>query len=206
MKTLQKLFLDALAEIYDAEIRLVGQLPKMMEAVTCTHLKEAIQVHLRETEEHVSRLKSVFDEISERPWRKTSEATISYLNESHEVLSFYKGHSTLHAAMIAVVQKIEHYKIASYGCLRDWAIILKHEESAALLQRILDESKATNQSLTDLARSRSNQEALKRPAEAEAETPPTATEHELTKAISRLETEAPTHGSPDRPLESTAVP
>jgi ferritin-like metal-binding protein YciE len=160
MKTLKKLFNDSLAEIYDAEVRLVGAMPLMAVAATCPFLKEAALAHLRETEEHVTILDRVFKLIRERSKRKTSETTIALLNESSEIMSHFKGFPVINAALIAALQKIEHYEIASYGCLRDWAAVLGYDEAAELLQEILNDDKAANQSLTELARSLSNREAL----------------------------------------------
>lgn len=164
MKTLKKLFIDALAEIYDAEVRLVGAMPLMAVAATCPFLKEAILAHFKETEDHVTKLDSVFQLIDERSKRKTSETTIALLNESNEIMSHFKGFPVINAALIASFQKIEHYEIASYGCLRDWAAVLEHDEAAELLQEILNEDKAANQSLTELARALSNREALQEEA------------------------------------------
>ena len=50
--------------------------------------------------------------------------------------------------------------MASYGCLYEWAGVLGNEEAADLLEEILDEEKAANESLTELARERSNDEAM----------------------------------------------
>ncbi|CAN5822572.1 ferritin-like domain-containing protein [soil metagenome] len=164
MKTLNKLFVDALAEIYDAEIRLVGAMPLMAVAATCPFLKEAILTHFKETEGHLTNLDRIFKLIDERSKRKTSETTIALLNESNEIMAHFKGFPVINAALIAALQKIEHYEIASYGCLRDWAAVLGHEEAADLLQEILNDDKATNQAFTELARSLSNREALKEDA------------------------------------------
>jgi ferritin-like metal-binding protein YciE len=158
--TLKKLFLDRLSVIYDAEIRLVTAMQQMAKAATCGTLQEAITTHLEEKLSHVTSLESVFASLGERASRKTSEATIALLYESHEIISQFKGFPVINAALIGSVQKIEHYEIASYGCLRDWAAVLGHDEVAETLQKILDRDKATNQALTDLARSHSNQEAL----------------------------------------------
>jgi len=158
--TLKKLFWDRLAVIYDAEIRLVAALQQMAAVATCIRLQEAIVTHLEEKKSHVLALDTIFSSIGFRANRKTSEATIALLYESHEIIAQFKGFPVINAALIASVQKIEHYEIASYGCLRDWAAVLGYEEVARTLQKILDQDKATNQSLTDLARSHSNQEAL----------------------------------------------
>jgi ferritin-like metal-binding protein YciE len=160
MKTLKILFMNGLAEIYDAETRLAWFMPQMVTAATCNHLQDALAANLQETEDHVIRLEGVFDSLGERLRRKTNETTIALLNESLEIMSGFKGFPVINAALIAMLQKIEHYEIASYGCLRDWAAILGHDEVASVLQEILNEDKVTNQSLTDLARSRSNREAL----------------------------------------------
>ncbi len=158
--TLERLFLDGLAEIYDAEVRLVWSMPQMVSTASCTHLQEAIGAHFVETEIHVTRLELIFKSLGERPRRKTSDAIIALLNESDEITSHFKGFPVINAALIANVQKIEHHEIASYGCLRDWASLLGHPDISEKLQQILDENKATNQSLTELARAHSNPEAL----------------------------------------------
>ncbi|MEQ1751545.1 MAG: DUF892 family protein, partial [Prosthecobacter sp.] len=140
-------------------------------------LQEAITLHLEEKKDHVLKLDGVFAALGERAARKTSEATIALLYESHEIISNYKGYPVINAALIAAVQKIEHYEIASHGCLRDWAMVLGQESVSATLQIILDQDKATNRTLTHLARTSSNQEALNGDG----------------MDLDRLDTEAPTH-------------
>lgn len=162
--TLRTLFLDRLAMIYDAEIRLTEAMQHMATAATCDSLREAIKTHLQEKKDHVASLQGVFESLGEKSWRKTSEATIALLCESHDIGTHFKGFPVINAALIAAVQKIEHYEIASYGCLRDWAAVLGCKEVAMTLQKILDQDKATNRTLTELARTRSNQEALNEPA------------------------------------------
>ena len=160
MRTLQHLFLDELADRYDAEKRLVIAMPKMIKAATCTHLQKLIQSHLKETERHVKTLAKVFKSFGEKPRLNKCEATIGLLKESDEIISDNKGWPVLNAAIISVAQKLEHYEIATYGCLRGWARLLGNKEAAGLLQEILVEEKAANHALSELARSRSNLEAL----------------------------------------------
>jgi ferritin-like metal-binding protein YciE len=160
MRTLKHLFLDELADRYDAEKRLVIAMPKMIKAATCTHLQKLLQSHLKETERHVKTLEKVFKSSGEKPRLNKCEATIGLLKESDEIISDNKGWPVLNAAIISVAQKLEHYEIATYGCLRGWARLLGNKEAAGLLQEILVEEKAANHSLSELARSRSNPEAL----------------------------------------------
>jgi len=160
MKTLKDLFLDELADMYDAEHRIVKALPKMAKAATCPDLKEAIQSHLKETEGHVKKLQQVFQCFGEKAKGKTCEATVGLLAEGDEIAADFKGSPAINAALISAAQKVEHYEMASYGCLHEWAGLLGNKEAAGLLQEILDEEKAANESLTKLALAKCNQEAL----------------------------------------------
>jgi len=160
MRTLKNLFLDELADRYDSEKRLVVAMPRMIKAATCTHLQKLIQSHFKETERHVKTLEKGFRSFGEKPRLNRCEATIGLLKEGDEVASDNKGWPVLNAALISVAQKLEHYEIATYGCLRGWARLLGNKEAASLLQEILVEEKAANHALSELARSRSNNEAL----------------------------------------------
>lgn len=159
-KTLKDLFLDELADMYDAEKRIVKALPKMAKAVTCPDLKQAIEKHLEETEGHVTQVEKVFQCFEMEPKRKTCEATKGLLEEGEEIASDFKGSPAINAAIISAAQKVEHYEMASYGCLHECAGLLGNQKAAGLLQNILDEEKAANQGLTKLAVARSNKEAL----------------------------------------------
>lgn len=160
MKTLTDLFLGELADIYDAEHQLVKALPMMAKAATCTHLQEAILAHLEETKGHVKKVEQVFECFDEEARGKTCEATKGLLKEGDEIAAAFKGSPAINAALISAAQKVEHYEMASYGCLHEWAGILGNQEAADLLEIILDEEKAANEALTELARERSNDEAL----------------------------------------------
>ena len=160
MKTLKDLFLGELADMYDAERRIVKALPKMAAAATCNKLKKAILFHLKETEGHVIKLEQVFQSFDEQAKGKTSEATVGLLEEGDEIAADFKGSPAVNAALISAAQKVEHHEMASYGCLREWAGLLGNKEAVGLLQRILGEEKAANDALTELARSSSNAEAL----------------------------------------------
>lgn len=159
-KTLKDLFLDELADMYDAEKRLVKALPKMAKAATCTDLKGAIEKHLLETQAHVTNIEEVFQCFDMRAKGKTCEATKGLLEEGDEIASDFKGSTAINAAIISVAQKVEHYEIASYGCLHEWAGLLGNRKAARLLRDILDEEKAADEGLSNLAVAKSNEEAL----------------------------------------------
>ena len=158
-KTLKELFLGELADMYDAEHRIVRALPKMVKAATCTRLQAALQKHLKETQGQITKLNQVFKSIGEKAKGKKCEATVGLLEEGDEIASEFKGSPAINAALISAGQKVEHYEIASYGCLHEWAGLLGHEKAAGLLEEILNQEKAANETLTELARTGNNEEA-----------------------------------------------
>lgn len=156
---LHELFLDELADLLNAETQLTKALPKMAKAAQSEDLREAITSHLEETEGHVERLKKVFESVDEKPKSKTCRAMKGLIEEASELLQELKGKSSIDAGIIAAAQKVEHYEIASYGAARAWAEQMGHEEAAELLEETLDEEKAADEKLTDVAESVANTHA-----------------------------------------------
>lgn len=169
MKTLQDLFQMELADMYDAEHRIVRGLSKLAKAARSSEVQEAFLSHLRETEEDVKKMERVFKAFGMKPRVKKCQGIVGVLGEGDEIADEFKDEPTLDAALIAAAQKVEHYEIASYGCLQEWAELLGNEEAAGLLQEILDNEKNANETLTELARSISNEEALGEAVTVEAE-------------------------------------
>lgn len=159
-KTLENLFLNELADMYNAEQQLVKALPKLAKIATCSRLQAAFLAHLEETKGHVTKLKAVFEAFGKPPKGKTCEATKGLLEEGDEIAEEFAGSPAINAALICAAQKVEHYEIASYGCLHEWAGLLGNEEAANILDTILNEEKAANRTLTKVARSHGNPEAM----------------------------------------------
>lgn len=152
MKTLEELFLDELADIYDAETRLSEALPKLAEAAENENLREAIESHYQETQRQADRLQQVFRAFGKTAKGKKCKAIVGLLKEADDIVADNEGSPTIDAALISAAQKVEHYEIASYGCLREWAELLGKTDAASTLEAILNEEKAADARLTDLAR------------------------------------------------------
>lgn len=161
MKTLQDLFFNELSDIYDAEKRIAKALPKMVKAATSTPLKKAFEYHLKQTEAHAKKVEEIFECFDRKAKGKTCEATVGLLKEGEEMAASFEGSPAINAALIATAQKVEHYEMATYGCLHEWANLLGNKKAAKLLQEILNEEGATNKELTALARASSNEDAMK---------------------------------------------
>ena len=158
-KPLDDLFHDTLKDIYFAEKKILATLPKMAKAARNQELKAAFEKHRVETEGQVERLEEVFGIIDKKPQGKTCAAILGITDEGAEIMEDYKGSPALDAGLIAAAQAVEHYEISRYGTLRTWAEELGLNDAVPLLQETLDEEEATDEALTEIAKTAVNQEA-----------------------------------------------
>jgi len=148
---LKDLFLDELSDMYDAEHRIIKALPKLAKVATSEELKNAFLSHLEETKGQVVKLEQVFQAFGEKAKGKKCKATVGLLEEGDELAGDNKGEPTINAALISAGQKVEHYEIASYGCLLAWARLLKNSQAADLIEEILQQEKNADKTLGKLA-------------------------------------------------------
>lgn len=160
MDNLEDLFLDELADVYDAEKRLTKSLPKLAKAAAAEELRQAFEMHLQETQSQIERLNTVFEAFGEKPKGKECKAMKGLIEEGDDIAAEFKGSVVLDAALISAAQKVEHYEIASYGCLVEWATLLENETAVDVLKEILNEEEQTNEKLTELARAGINDAAM----------------------------------------------
>jgi ferritin-like metal-binding protein YciE len=158
-KKLEELFHNTLKDIFFAEKKILAALPKMAKAADSEDLAAAFEKHRGETEEHVARLEQVFQLIEEKAQGKTCAAIMGIIEEGQEVMKEYKGSPALDAGLLAAAQAVEHYEMSRYGTLRTWAEELGLDEAADLLEQTLKEEKATDEALTELAKSSINYQA-----------------------------------------------
>ena len=151
MPTLREAFLDEIRDIYHAEKQLVKALPKMAQAASNPELKSAIENHLAETENQVSRLEQVFELVGEKPQTKTCAGMAGIIEEGSDALGEDASGAVLDAMIIASAQRAEHYEIAAYGTVAAWAEGLGLTDAAELLRETLDEEKSADETLTELA-------------------------------------------------------
>lgn len=153
-------FIDELKDIYWAENHLAKALPKMQKAATSPDLAAAFEKHTQETGEHIARLEEVFQLLGEKAQAKKCDAMAGLLEEAKGVIEDTdKGTMVRDAGLIIAAQKVEHYEIATYGTLRAFAETMGHTDVQNLLQETLDNEKATDVALTELAMSCVNEAA-----------------------------------------------
>ena len=157
---LEKFFVDSLKDIYWAEKNLTKALPKMRKAATTEELQDAIEDHIAQTEEHVTRLERVFELMGKTAQAKKCEAMEGLIKEGEEIIDeTEEGSMTRDAAIIIAAQKVEHYEIATYGGLVQLAKTIGVEEAADILAETLQEEKDTDAGLSQIAESGINWQA-----------------------------------------------
>jgi ferritin-like metal-binding protein YciE len=156
---LMKLFEDELKDIYWAEKALTKAIPKMIKNATSTELSAALKSHLEETIEQVSRLDEVFASIDKKAVAKKCQAMDGLIREAGEIMESCEKGAMRDAGIISAAQKIEHYEIATYGTLHQFATILGLTEAASLLEETLIEEKSADAKLTEVAVATINIEA-----------------------------------------------
>lgn len=160
LESLRDLLVDQLCDLYDAENRITKALPKMAKAATSPELKAAFEKHLAETENQVSRLEQVFEALGETPKKKTCLAMKGLIEEGEETVKENAEPEVKDASLIAAAQRVEHYEIAGYGTVCTYAKLLKEKGALKLLQETMAEEVATDKSLTMLAESSINLQAV----------------------------------------------
>ncbi|MEX6505704.1 ferritin-like domain-containing protein [Jiella sp. M17.18] len=158
-KTLQDLFLDTLKDVYHAEKQILRGLTKMAKAAESDDLRQAFEHHREETDQQVQRLEQVFEIVGKRAQGKPCEAMQGLIEEGKEIMDEFKGSPALDSGLISSAQAIEHYEMARYGTLINWANELGMKDAARLLQETLEEEKKADALLTKLAESAVNQKA-----------------------------------------------
>jgi ferritin-like metal-binding protein YciE len=152
LASLHELYVTELKDLYSAETQLLKALPKMAKAATSKPLKQGFEKHLKQTRGHVDRLDKVFAELDASPGRKKCKAMEGLIHEGEELMKEDAEPEVMDAALIAAAQRVEHYEIAGYGCVRTYAELLGYKKSAQLLQQTLDEEGETDKALTELAK------------------------------------------------------
>jgi ferritin-like metal-binding protein YciE len=153
LQTLNDLYVEELQDLYSVENQILRALPEMVNAAHAPELKAGFEAHLRQTQEHVSRLDQILGKLGKNPRGKHCKGMEGILAEGKELLKEGAEPDVLDAGLITAAQHVEHYEIAGYGTVRTYAKLLGENEAMTLLQQTLDEEEQTDQKLTQLSNS-----------------------------------------------------
>jgi ferritin-like metal-binding protein YciE len=151
IESLRELYLEELQDLYNAEQQLIKALPKMAKAASSDDLKAAFEEHLEKTRGHAQRIETICEQMGEKAQGKKCRAMEGLVKEGGEVIEEDMEDGIKDAALIAAAQRVEHYEIAGYGCVRAYATKLGDEEAADLLSQTLDEEKEADETLNGIA-------------------------------------------------------
>lgn len=151
VESLRDLYVEQLKDLYNAEQQLIKAIPKMAKAASSEELKAAFEDHLGKTRQHAKRIETIFEQMGEKAQGKKCKAMEGLVEEGGEVIKEDMEDSIKDAALIAAAQRVEHYEIAGYGCVRAYATKLGDEDAATLLSQTLDEEKEADETLNDIA-------------------------------------------------------
>jgi ferritin-like metal-binding protein YciE len=158
--SLMELFENELKDIYWAEKHLTKALPRMAKSASDAGLSRAIEKHLKETERQVRKVESVFEILGKKAVAKKCEAMAGLIKEGQEIMKETEKGPQRDAGIISAAQKVEHYEIASYGTLRTFAATMGLDKAVEILEEILEEEKNADVTLTQVAESSINVEAV----------------------------------------------
>jgi ferritin-like metal-binding protein YciE len=151
LDSLHDLYVDELKDLYNAETQLLRALPKMAKAASAPQLRAAFTEHLEVTRGQVARLETIFERLQASPKGKKCKAMEGLIEEGKEVMDEDAVPAVMDAALIAAAQRVEHYEMAGYGCVRTFARLLGYTDAADLLQQTLDEEAEADKALIHLA-------------------------------------------------------
>jgi ferritin-like metal-binding protein YciE len=160
LSTLKDLFLQELKDLYSAETQILKALPKMVKAASNQKLATGFQKHLEQTKEHATRLEKILQDQGETTHGPKCHGMEGVLKEGAEMIEARADAEVRDAGLISSAQRVEHYEMAGYGCVVEYAKLLGETEAAKLLQATLNEEEETNEKLTKLATSVINVSAL----------------------------------------------
>jgi ferritin-like metal-binding protein YciE len=160
LDNLNDLFIEELKDLYNAEKQITKALPRMAKNASSPQLQRAFQKHLAQTEKHVERLERIFERLEASPRGKKCKGMEGLIEEGKEMMQEDGDGAVIDAALIAAAQRVEHYEMAAYGCVRNYANLLGLDWAGQLLQQTLDEEEATDALLTELAEGGINTAAL----------------------------------------------
>ena len=160
LESLQELYLEQLRDLHSAERQIIEALPKMIEQTSHPELRQAFELHLRQTEEQLRRLEQIGQKAGQKLSGHKCKGMEGLLEEGEELMKERADSDVLDAALISAAQRVEHYEMAGYGCARTYAQLLGLDDDAQILQRTLDEEGETDHLLTALAERVINVDAL----------------------------------------------
>lgn len=168
----KKLYVDELKDLYSAESQLLKALPKMAAAASAPQLRQGFELHLEQTKGQVQRLETIFKSLDESPKGKKCVGMEGLIKEGSEVIEGDFEGAVADAALIGAARRVEHYEMAAYSAVSEFAKVLGETKHASLLEETLEEEEATDSKLAQLAEKINTQANEESPRKEQGESKP----------------------------------
>ena len=151
LNDLKDLLQYELKDLYSAEKQLSKALPKMAKSAKSKKLRDAFELHLKQTEKQIERLERIASDIDVNIKGEDCEAMKGLVKEGEEMMKEKAADAVHDAGLIAAAQRVEHYEIAGYGTVVRYLEMLNMKDAAKLMSDTLKEEKETDKKLTQIA-------------------------------------------------------
>lgn len=157
--SLTDLYLDELADLYDAEMQGLRLLPRLRDLARTQKLREALMRHCDETRLHLERLQLIFTHWGGRITVRHCAGVAGIVQEADERLHEPATEDARDALVIGIAHRMEHYEIAGYTCARSYARRLSRPDEARLLQETLEEEGRADRRLIEITETQADEPA-----------------------------------------------
>ncbi len=146
------LYIAELSELRSVETQLAEHLADLATQATDKTLSNAIRTHRSVTQTHRDRINTLLQDHGASAGNGHDDASMhAILAETDKWVGMIGDSDLRDAGLIASLQRMEHYEIAVLGTLASWAKKLGYDRDATVLSAILQDDKAADAYLTDIA-------------------------------------------------------
>lgn len=159
ISTLNDLFTEQLKDLYNSEDQIQKAYGQWKDEASSSDLKGMFDRHIQQSKNRRNDIEAICDELGISPTGEKCKGTEGLVKEGYDFLEDAEGGAVKDAGLIANAQRIEHYGIAGYGCVRTYALHLDNDGAAQKLQQALDNAEELDEQMTGLAERVLNEEA-----------------------------------------------
>ncbi len=157
--SIKELYVSQLQDMLDAEEQLVDALHKMAEKAGSDKLKASLHDHLETTKQQAETVKQILESMGEEVKGKKCKGMQGIISEGEEMLRKDVDRDVMDVAIVDSASKVEHYEMASYNAIKQFADLLGDKDAADKIGDILREEEKTAKSLEEMAKKEINVEA-----------------------------------------------
>lgn len=153
INSLKDLYLDQLKDLYSACKQSMPIVTEMGRAATSRELSEALIAGNKGISDGMDKIAQLCNDHGIDPTGEHCKGMEGLVTEArkHAIDASFGDEDTRDAAIITQYQRLMHYAIAGYGCVRTFANRLELDGDGAILQECLDQTQEGDVHMTAIA-------------------------------------------------------